>query len=77
MRVELQQTAILKAIRGQDPSSTAVVNNLSGASFTYGSLLQDIAQARLGFLKAINGNFDIAGERIAFLVESGYSFVGM
>ncbi|KAJ2980784.1 hypothetical protein NQ176_g2438 [Zarea fungicola] len=75
MRVELQQTAILKALRGQDPLSVAVVNNLSGASFTYGSLLRDIAQARLGFLKAINGSFDIAGERIAFLVENGYSFV--
>lgn len=73
MSYELHRTPLLQALYEQDASYTAVVNHWSGATFTYGSLLRDIARARKELLKS---KPDITGERIGFLVENGYSFVG-
>ncbi|SMQ50533.1 unnamed protein product [Zymoseptoria tritici ST99CH_3D7] len=72
----LHRSAFLEAIQQHDPQSTAVVHCLSGRSFKYGSLLQDVAAAKEKLLKA-SGKQDggIDGERVAFLVENGYDYI--
>lgn len=73
----LQRSAFLEAIQKHDPQSTAVVHSLSGRSFTYGSLLRDVSAAKERLLSATGKNeSNIVGERIAFLVENGYDYVG-
>jgi hypothetical protein len=76
MAASLHRTPLLSTFGQQDVSSTAIINQFSGASFPYGSLLRDIARARQGFLTAVGGKSDLAGERIGFIVENGYSYVG-
>lgn len=72
----LQRSSFIEAIQKHDPSSLAILENDSGASFSYGTLLNSIAHAKDELLcKA--GRADISGERIAFMVESGYEYVGM
>lgn len=66
---------VLAAISKHDPNSTAVIHSDSGRSFTYGELLKDIAQHSIN-LKKTAGSKDLAGERVAFLVENGYDYVG-
>ncbi|KAI9149929.1 AMP-binding enzyme [Paramyrothecium foliicola] len=75
MAAKLCRTPIFEALSEQDSSSTAIVNHVSGASFSYGSLLRDIAQTKYRLLEDIGENSDIAGKRIAFLVENGYGYV--
>lgn len=73
----LHPSAFLSAIRSHDPASTAVVHSLSGRTFTYGGLLHDIAAAKARVLAATGRREgDLAGERIAFLVENSYDYVG-
>jgi hypothetical protein len=73
----LHRSAFLEAIQKHDPQSTAVVHCLSGRSFKYGSLLHDVAAAKEKLLHA-SGKKDggIDGERVAFLVENGYDYIG-
>ncbi|WPG97672.1 Hypothetical protein R9X50_00045200 [Acrodontium crateriforme] len=74
--VALRRSAFLEAIQKHDPNSTAVVHSLSGRSFTYGSLLQDIAIAKENLLQTTGKDEkSISGERIAFLIENGYDYV--
>jgi hypothetical protein len=78
MTVSLQRSAFLKAIQEHDPSSFAVVENESGLSFSYGSLLNSVAQAKqLLLIKTGKSEESISGERIALMVESGFEFVGV
>lgn len=73
----LQRSAFFEAIQKHDPDSTAVVHSLSGRSFKYGSLLQDVAAAKSRLLQTTGKNENsIVGERIAFLIENGYDYVG-
>lgn len=73
----LQKSAFTDAIQRHDPESTAVVHSLSGRSFKYGSLLQDIALRKGQILSETGKNEEsVAGERIAFLVENSYDYVG-
>jgi malonyl-CoA/methylmalonyl-CoA synthetase len=77
MAAALQRSAFFEAIRQHDPSSTAVVNNDSGVAFSYGSLLRDVSRAKERLLQETGKNESgIAGERIAFMVENGYDYVG-
>ncbi|KAK3647672.1 hypothetical protein LTR56_007901 [Elasticomyces elasticus] len=70
--VALQRSPFLEAIQCHDPSSTAVIHSLSGRSFTYGSLLHDVAAAKEQLLQKTGKDENgIVGERIAFLVENG------
>ncbi|KAK4894568.1 hypothetical protein LTR27_007209 [Elasticomyces elasticus] len=74
--VALQRSPFLEAIQSHDPSSTAIVHSLSGRSFTYGSLLHDVASAKEQLLEKTGKDENgIVGERIAFLVENGYDYV--
>lgn len=73
----LQRSAFFEAMRQHDPSSTAVVNNNSGVAFSYGSLLHDVSRAKERLLQETGKDEkSIAGERIAFMVENGYDYVG-
>lgn len=71
----LPRLPILEAVASHDPDSTAVIHSLSGRKFTYGELLGDVWQARDSFREAC-GKDDMNGQRIAFLVENSYDYVG-
>ncbi|KAF2206630.1 hypothetical protein CERZMDRAFT_52740 [Cercospora zeae-maydis SCOH1-5] len=71
----LQRVAFTEAIQKHDPESTAIIHSLSGRSFKYGSLLQDVASRKEQLLKETGKDANtIAGERIAFLVENSYDY---
>ena len=55
-----------------------MVENDSGASFSYRSLLHAIARAKelLLLLKMGRSDATISGERIAFIIEPGFDYVG-
>jgi acyl-CoA synthetase (AMP-forming)/AMP-acid ligase II len=73
----LRPSAFLSAIQSHHPDSVAVVHSISGRQFTYGALLHDIAAAKQKVLSAIGRkDDDLAGERVAFLVENSYDYVG-
>lgn len=77
MAAALQRSAFFEAMRQHDPKSTAVVNNDSGVAFSYGSLLRDVSRAKERLLQETGKDEEgIAGERIAFMVENGYDYVG-
>ena len=73
----LQRSTLFETLQRHDADRTAVVHSLSGRSFTYGSLLHDVAAAKERLLRD-TGRDDksIVGERIAFLVENSYDYVG-
>ena len=71
----LPKFPIFEAISRHDPNSTAVAHCLSGRSFKYGELLPDVCRARDQIHAAV-AKTDIRGERIAFLVENSYDYVG-
>ena len=71
---------VFRAIAGHDPKSIAVIHSKSERRFTYGELLKDVEGAKVKLyhqLKAaIKDDDPIGGQRIAFLVENGYDYVG-
>lgn len=71
----LPRLPIFEAIAKHDPSSTAVVHSVSERSFTYGDLLGDVQRARDLLVKSTGGK-DLNGERIAYLVENSYDYIG-
>lgn len=71
----LPRLAIFEAIAAHDPKATAVIHSLSGRRFTYGDVIQDVDEARTKLEKTTNGS-SLSGERIAFLVENSYDYVG-
>ena len=62
-------------ISRHDPSRTAIVHSTSQRKFTYGELLGDVAAAQER-LSQIAKSKSLAGERVAFLVENSYDYVG-
>jgi malonyl-CoA/methylmalonyl-CoA synthetase len=74
----LPRLPVLEAIAGHDPASTAIVHAASGRRFTYGELLGDVGRARDKLAVAVRGagGADLDGERVAFLVENGYDYIG-
>lgn len=75
MASTLPRLPLFAAIHAHDARRTAVVHSLSGRAFTYGELLNDVAAAKLR-LQQHTGGHSAAGQRIAFLVENGYDYVG-
>lgn len=71
----LPRLPIFEAITSHNPKSTAIVHYPSGRTFTYGELVHDVADATEE-LKGKAGRRELFGERIAFLVENGYDYVG-
>ncbi|PVI02375.1 acetyl-CoA synthetase-like protein [Periconia macrospinosa] len=74
MASTLPRLPIFEAIKKHDSKSTAVVHGLSGRTFTYGELVNDVAAAK-DKLQRNAGGKSTAGERISFLVENGYDYV--
>ncbi len=75
MASTLPRLPVFEAIAKRDPDSTVVVHSLSGRRFKYGELLGDVCKTRKRLEEAA-GKKDIDGERIAFLVENSYDYVG-
>ena len=71
---------VFRAIASHDPKSTAVIHAKSHRSFTYGELLKDVEGAKIKLyhqLKhAIRDNEKVGGQRVAFMVENSYDYVG-
>jgi hypothetical protein len=75
MASTLPSTPIFNAIAKHDPKSLAIIHSASDRSFCYGSLLHDVAAAKDNLTSLAKGN-SLKGERIAFLAENGYDYVG-
>ena len=75
MASTLPSTPIFNAIAKHDPTSLAIVHSTSDRSFCYGSLLHDIAAAKDNLTELVKGK-SLQGERVAFLAENGYDYVG-
>lgn len=71
---------IFRAIASHDPNSTAIIHSISEKKFTYGELLKDVEGAKITLynqLKAASAESDSrGGQRVAFMVENGYDYVG-
>lgn len=72
----LPRLPIFQAIANHDPQSTVVIHSASGRRFTYGELLSDVAAGKEKLLKDGGGEKGVQGQRIAFLVENSYDYVG-
>jgi acyl-CoA synthetase (AMP-forming)/AMP-acid ligase II len=73
----LPNTHIFRALQNHDPDSLAVIHSASERSFTYGSLIGDVVRARDDLeRKAAKAQGPLAGERVAFLAENSYDYVG-
>lgn len=78
MASTLPDLPLFRAISSHDPQNIAVIHSLSNRRFTYGELLKDIEDAKIKLsrqLKAASPD-SIGGQRVAFLVENGYDYVG-
>lgn len=75
MASTLPKLPVFEAISRHDPESTVVVHSNSGRTFKYGELLGDVCKTR-NRLYETAGKEDLDGERIAFLVENSYDYVG-
>jgi hypothetical protein len=75
MASTLPRMPIFEAIASHNLRSTAIVHSPSGRSFSYGELAHDVA-ASVEDLKRHARGRSLDGERIAFLVENGYDYVG-
>lgn len=70
----LPNLPLFRALQNHDQSSLAVVHSASSRSFTYGNLVADVLQTKERLLKCAGPQ--LSGERIAFLVENSYDYVG-
>ena len=69
---------IFRAIAAHDPHSTAIIHSKSNRRFTYGELLKDVEDAKVKLYTQMKSTDvdSIGGQRVAFLVENGYDYVG-
>ena len=75
MASTLPRSPFFQALSKHDSEKPAIVHSDSGRTFTYGSLLHDVAAAKSRLSETANGN-SLTGQRIAFLAENGYDYVG-
>src|SRR5271170_8450326 len=75
MASTLPKLPVFQAIQQHDPNSLAVIHSSSGREFSYGSLLHDVAATKDHIAKVSNAK-PLSGERIAFLAENGYDYIG-
>lgn len=69
---------IFRAIASHDPESTAIIHSKSNRRFSYGELLKDVEDAKIKLYHQLKSTSpeSIGGQRVAFLVENGYDYVG-
>ena len=75
MASTLPRLPIFEAIASHDPHSIVVIHSASGRKFTYGELLRDVAAQKDKLLPEASKQ-SLHGQRIAFLVENSYDYVG-
>lgn len=75
MAAKIPGSVLFEAIQRHDPTSTAIVDAASGTEYTYGALLRDVSCVKATLLSKLSRNV-LPGERIAFIVENGYNYVG-
>lgn len=77
--LSLPHTPLFEALAGHPPTAPAIVHSVSGKSFTYGQLLNDIAAVKDQLLVStgVNSQQDLEERRIAMLIENGYEYVGV
>lgn len=81
----LPNLPLFHALKDHDPARVAVVHSASARAFTYGNLVADVLGAKGRLLQVQNGgqgygggdSAGITGERVAFLVENSYDYVGI
>ena len=69
---------IFRAIASHDSESIAIIHSKSNRRFPYGELLKDVEDAKIKLyhqLKHVSPS-SVGGQRVAFLVENGYDYVG-
>lgn len=76
----LPNVPLFHAFQSHNPSNTAVVHTANANDYSYGNLVTDIIRSgdrlRQIFPENATGKNPIRGERVAFLVENGYDYVG-
>lgn len=73
----LPNIPLFRALQNHDRSSLAVVHSASSRSFTYGNLVADVLRAQQQLRESAGGRENgLSGERIAFLAENSYDYVG-
>ena len=75
MASTLPKLPIFEAIAAHDRQSIAVIHSQSQKRYTYGQLLNDVLES-VGELNAGSEGKGIEGQRISFLVENSYDYVG-
>ena len=75
MASTLPNSPIFRSLAEHKSQNPAIVHSTSGRSFTYSSLLHDIAAAK-DKLTELSGGKSLQGQRLAFLAENGYDYVG-
>lgn len=71
----LPNLPLFQALRNHVQDSPAVVHSGSNRSFTYGNLVADVLEAKEKIAQ-IAGKNAVPGERVAFLAENSYDYVG-
>ena len=75
MASTLPKLPIFEAIAEHDPQATAIIHSESRKSFSYGQLLHDVSKFK-DHLGQQSSEKPIKGQRISFLVENSYDYVG-
>jgi len=75
MAIKLPRSVFFEALRHHDKASTAIIDSASGESINFASLLQDISRFKHQLLQELD-KVDISGERVVFIVENSYNYVG-
>lgn len=74
--ITLPRTPLFEALARQPQDKSAIIHSASGKTFSYGSLLADVAAVR-GRLLGAAGTEDLNEQRVALLIENGYEYVGV
>lgn len=73
----LPNLTLFRALQHHDPSSLAIIHSASSRCFTYCNLVSDVLRAKEDLEhKAGQKDRGLTGERIAFLAENSYDYVG-
>lgn len=70
----LPDLPLFRAINRHNAADLAVVHSASTRSFTYGNLVADVLEQKEKLAQTAGDN--VSGERIAFLAENSYDYVG-
>ncbi len=75
MASTLPNLPIFQTITKHDQTSTAIIHSDSNQAFSYGTLLRDVVAAKKQISQIVPES-RLCGERVAFLAENSYNYVG-